>query len=112
MKKIIALLLVLLTVFSVSACSGTSSSSGKSKQENFGLYIKDSEFFYSDLKADSSPQEVTSRLVDDEKRKKEDLAYYGSVLAAYTYVSADGSLIFFPDKVIRRLIMFSRSPFP
>lgn len=98
MKKIIALLLVFATMLTLCACGGTNSSqtSGEKKQANYGLYIKDSEFFFTDLKNDA--WQISSRLVDDEDLKDEELAIYGSILGYYTSASPDGSIIFFPDK--------------
>lgn len=99
MRKVISLLLVLATVLTLSACGAATSSTasgGEEKRANYGLYIKDSEFFFTDLKNDA--RQVSSRLVDDDDLKEEELAIYGTVLGYYTSVSPDGSVIFFPDK--------------
>lgn len=99
MRKIISLLLVLATALTLSACdaaTSSTSSGGEGKRANYGLYIKDSEFFFTDLKNDA--RQVSSRLVDDDDLKEEELAIYGTVLGCYTSVSPDGSVIFFPDK--------------
>ena len=98
MKKIVSLLLVLATMLTLSACGGTTStSSGEEvKKANYGVYIKDSELFFTDVKNDA--WQISSRLVDDEDLKDEELAIYGSILGYYTSASSDGSIIFFPDK--------------
>lgn len=98
MKKAFSLLLALAMMVTLCACGGQSPSTleQKQKQASYGLYIKDSEFFFTDLKNEA--WQITSRLVDDKDIKDEDLAVSGNVLAAYTKVSSDGSLIFFPDK--------------
>ena len=100
MKRYIVLMLAFALVLSLCACgTGQSGQSApaEEKRPDAALYIKDSEFFFTDLETES--WQVTSRLVDDEDIKDEDLAYYGSTLAWYTHVSGDGSLVFFPDKV-------------
>ena len=100
MKKIIALLLAFVVMSTLCACggAGSSASSGADrKQADYGLYIKDAEFFFTDLKNDA--WQITARLADDEDAEDEEMAVYGSVLSYYTTVSSDGSLVFFPDKV-------------
>ena len=98
MKKIISLLLVLATMLTLSACGSTTSTSPgeEVKKANYGVYIKDSEVFFTDTKNDA--WQISSRLVDDEDLKDEELAIYGSILGYYTNASSDGSIIFFPDK--------------
>lgn len=99
MKKAISLLLAIVMTLSLCACEGQSSSTSKQakKQSPYGLYIKDSELFFTDLKNEA--WQISSRLVDDEDIDDEDLAIYGYGLAAYTKVSSNGSLVFFPDKI-------------
>lgn len=74
------------------------SSGGKAKND-FALYLKDSEIFFSDMKKDSEAWQLTSRLVDTEDIDDEVLAYFGYTLGMYTCVSEDGKYIFFPDKI-------------
>lgn len=74
--------------------------SGGSKAKNdFALYLKDSEIFFSNLKKDSEAWQLTSRLVDTEDVDDEDLADSAYTLGMYTCVSEDGKYIFFPDKI-------------
>ena len=82
------------------ACGGAKSSASskeEQKQVNYGLYIKDSEFFFTDLK--NEPWQISSRLVDDDDIEDEDLAFSGNKLSYYITVSSDHSIVFFPDKV-------------
>lgn len=99
MKKAISLLLAIVMMLTLCACDGQSSSTSKQAQKHpsYGLYIKDSELFFTDLKNEA--WQISSRFVDDGDIEDEDLAIYGYGLAAYTKVSSDGSLIFFPDKI-------------
>ena len=100
MKKNIALLLALTMMLTLCACGGAkspASSEEGQKQVNYGLYIKDSEFFFTDLK--NEPWQISSRLVDDDDIKDEDLAFSGNKLSYYITVSSDNSIVFFPDKV-------------
>jgi len=98
MKKFTAFLLALVILLTLCACGDTQSeaSSEPEKTANYGLYIKDSEFFFSDLKSEA--RQLSTRLIDDDDIKDEDLAFLGNGLSLYTYVSGDGSMIFFPDK--------------
>ena len=100
MKKNIALLLALTMMLTLCACGGAkspASSEEGQKQVNYSLYIKDSEFFFTDLK--NEPWQISSRLVDDDDIKDEDLAFSGNKLSYYITVSSDNSIVFFPDKV-------------
>lgn len=100
MKKNIALLLALAMMLTLCACGGAKSSVSSEegqKQVNYGLYIKDSEIFFADLK--NEPWQISFRLVDDDKTKDEDLAFSGNKVAYYINVSSDNSIVFFPDKV-------------
>jgi len=68
------------------------------KEASYGLYMKDEEMFFSNLKQGKELQ-VTSKLIDA------DFDYPGfelevaSGIGQYTTVTEDGSLIFFPDKI-------------
>lgn len=100
MKRVFSLLLVFIMMLSLCACSGTqpsTQSESEKKQANYGLYIKDSELFFTSLESDS--WQLSKRLVDDESIEDKDFAVQGYTIAYYTTVSADGSLVFFPDKI-------------
>ena len=88
----IAVVAVLILV--ISLISG----GGKTKND-FALYLKDSEIFFSDMKKDSEAWQLTSRLVDTEDVDDEDWADSAYTLGMYTCVSEDGKYIFFPDKI-------------
>lgn len=90
----VAVVAVLILVISLFSGGG-----GKGKN-NYALYLKDSEIFFTDLKKGSKAWQVTSRLVDTDDVDDGDLAgYYAVVLGLSTYMSEDGKYIFFPDKV-------------
>lgn len=69
------------------------------KANNYGLYLKDEEIFYSDLKKNSDAWQVTSRLADSDYIDAAELASERYTLADYTYISEDGKYIFFVDKL-------------
>lgn len=71
---------------------------GKSKND-FTLYLKDSEIFFSDLKKDSEAWLLTSGLVDSEGVNNNDLKHAANILGSFIYTSEDGKYIFFPDKI-------------
>lgn len=71
---------------------------GKAKND-FTLYLKDREIFFSDLKKDSEAWQLTSRLIDTEDFDDGDPSCYEYTLGINTYVSEDGKYIFFPDKI-------------
>lgn len=72
---------------------------GAKAENNYALYLKDSEIFFTDLKKDSEAWQLTSRLVGTDEVDDKDLADAGYRLGLYTYMSEDGKYIFFPDKV-------------
>lgn len=80
------------------------SGGGKAKND-FTLYLKDIEIFFSDMKKESDAWQLTSRLVDAEGFDDWDLAIansgyiLGMYTGMYTCVSEDGKYIFFPDKI-------------
>lgn len=90
----VAIAVVVLLIIAISALSG----SGKSA-ENYALYLKDSEIFFSDLKKDGEVWQLTNRLVDSDDLDDEDMAEAGYMLGMYTHMSEDGKYIFFPDKI-------------
>lgn len=78
-------------------------SGGKGKQEkNYALYIKEGALFYSDLKANSKPLEITSELAGD-SFSEDDLYDIGSNFERYGYVrvSSSGKYIFYPENIER-----------
>lgn len=87
---VVAVLILVISIFS--------GGSGKA-DNNYALYLKDSEIFFTDLKKDSEAWQLTSRLVDSDDVDDDDLANAGYYLGLYTYMSEDGKYIFFPDKV-------------
>ena len=87
---VIAVLILVISLFS---------GSGGKAENNYALYLKDNEIFFTDLKKDSEAWQLTSRLVDTDEVDDEDLADAGYQLGLYTYMSEDGKYIFFPDKV-------------
>ncbi len=72
---------------------------GKNRQDNHLLYVKDNEIFYRDLSEDTSAVALTSQLLDSDKITTENLAVSGYTLGMMTYISRDGKLLFFPDKM-------------
>lgn len=73
---------------------------GKAKND-FTLYLKDSEIFFSDLKKDSEAWQLTSKLVDDEDVDDRYLASNEGtyILSSCICTSEDGKYIFFLDKI-------------
>jgi len=86
---VVAVLILVISLFS---------GGGKAKND-FTLYLKDSEIFFSDMKKDSEAWQLTSRLVDSEDVDDDVLAYAASTLGSYICTSEDGKYIFFPDKI-------------
>ncbi len=76
-------------------------SKGSDAERPYGLYIKDREIYFTDFARNSSPWQITNRLVDapSDEVSSEDLKNAGRYLGVYTCISEDGKLIFFPDKV-------------
>lgn len=87
---VVAVLILVISLFS---------GGGGKAENNYALYLKDSEIFFTALKKDSEAWQLTSRLVDTDDIGDEDLANAGYQLGLYTYMSEDGKYIFFPDKV-------------
>lgn len=68
-------------------------------KNNYALYLKDNEIFFTDLKKNSKAWQLTSDLFDtDYEGSTKELAEAGYGLSCYTYMSEDGKYIFFPDK--------------
>ncbi len=89
----VAFVVVLILVISMISGGG-----GKSKN-NYALYLKDSEIYFTDLKKNSEAWQLTSRLIDTDNMNDQSLANSGYTLGRYTYMSEDGRYIFFPDKI-------------
>lgn len=94
---IIGVAVIAVLIFIISALS----SGSKKPKNNYALYLKDSEIFYSNLKKSSDPWQLTTRLVDNDDGNVSNITLISSAyrLGAYTYMSEDGKYIFFPDKV-------------
>ncbi|MCM1083494.1 MAG: zinc ribbon domain-containing protein [Clostridium sp.] len=78
----------------------------KKTESNYALYLKDSEIFFSGLKKDNEPQQLTSKLIDLDDAysdyfdiDNEFFADEGEDIGSYTYISEDDKYIFFPDKI-------------
>lgn len=67
------------------------------KTNDYALYIKDEEIFFTDLKKKNEPWQLTNRLLDF---NIDDMMKYGGnlLISRSTYISEDGKLIFFPEK--------------
>jgi len=89
---VVAALVVVILLFS---------GGGGKAQNNYALYLKDNEIFFTDLRNGSEAWQLTSRLVDAKNVPDEYLARAGYPLGICTYISEDGKYIFFPDKVGR-----------
>ena len=92
----VAAVAVLAIVISLVAGAFGGGSKGSS-QNNYALYVKDMEIFFSDLKKDE-PQQLTARLADSDYMDESDLAYSQYELAYLTCMSEDGKYLFYPDK--------------
>lgn len=68
---------------------------GGGSKGNYGLYLKDSEIFYSDFSGD--PMELTSRLTQSFSGSS--LSSYAGQLADYIAFSENGKRVFFPDRL-------------
>jgi len=86
---VVAVLVLVIALFS---------GGGKAKN-NYALYLKDSEIFFSDLKKNSDAWQLTTRLDDSGEIANELMYEAAGNLSSYTYMSQDGKYIFFPDKV-------------
>lgn len=65
---------------------------------NYTLYIKDGELFYTDI-SDIEPWQVTENLAGVSGMGDSSLKSMASSLGMYTYLSKDGKTIFFVDKI-------------
>ena len=83
----IALVLVLVIVLSILL-------SGGGHNNNFALYIKDGEMYFTNI-SKIEPWQVTTRLVEDDSIVKDSFVY---TLGNYTHLSKDGKILFYVDK--------------
>lgn len=74
-------------------------SRGGKSDNNYALYLKDKEIFFTDLKKGSEAWQLSSRLVDTDDIDNEDLANSGYYLGLCTCMSENGKYIFYPDKI-------------
>lgn len=96
MKKAVSLVLLLAVALSLCACGGSASTAGE-KHADYAMYIKDSELYFNDLKNGSV--QLTSRLLEDGDMEESDFEKYEKLFSGYIYVSPDGKLAVYPDKI-------------
>ncbi len=97
--------LIALVILAISFFGGRGGSGA-----NYAMYLKDKEIFFSDLKKNAKPRQLTSRLVNgDYNPSNEDLEDAGRNLAYYTVVSKDGKTVFYPDKVDDSVSVYYKS---
>lgn len=89
---VVAVLVLVISLFS---------SGGEKGENNYALYLKDSEIFFTDLKKDSEAWQLSHRLVDIDKYEidNEDLAYCGANYGDLIHINETANLAFYPDKV-------------
>ncbi len=90
----LALILVVAILLSILFSAGN--------KNNFAIYIKDGEMYYTGLlKID--PMQVTSRLIsydfDEDENENEELSQMSYSLGMYTQLSSDGKILFYVDKI-------------
>ncbi len=85
----------ILAVFLMVAIIIISVTLGGNKVQNYGLYVKDNEMFYTGVSR-IKPWQVTEELSEDDLQGQSSVA---SVLSAYTHVTEDGNTIFFVDRI-------------
>lgn len=71
---------------------------GRNSDNNYAIYLKDSEIFFSDLRKNHEARQLTARLLDTDDLDNEDIADMGYQFNLFTCISEDGKYIFFPDK--------------
>lgn len=102
-KKAIMLGAIAIAAVAVIAIIIALLSGGKGKENNFLLYLKDEEIFYSDLGKDLEGWQLTSHLIDsDIEVDSNTFANFtdsGYALGIMTHMSNDGKTLFFPDKI-------------
>ncbi len=86
---IIALIVIILLVSIFSGGRGV---------DNYALYLKDREIYYTDFTREGV-KEITTRLLNDNSISASDMAYEGSSLGSFIAFSKDGNRIFFPDRL-------------
>lgn len=90
----IGIIAVAVLVFIISAISGEK----KMPKNNYALYVKDQEIYFSDLKKSHEPLEVTSKLFDS-NIDNESIVGEAYDLLHEVVLSDDGKYLFFPDKI-------------
>lgn len=85
----VAVILVLVILISIFSSTGS--------VNNYSLYIKDSEMFYSEMPKGKDPVEVTSRLYSGASNYE--LSRIAYQLGAWAHMSADGKKLFYVDKL-------------
>ncbi len=75
------------------------SGGSKESKNNYALYLKDEELFFTDLKKNSEEWQLTSRLIDTDDISESYLANEKKQFSLFTDMSEDGKYIFFPDKM-------------
>lgn len=85
----VAVILVLVILISIFSSAGS--------VNNYALYIKDGEMFYSEMPKGKNPLEVTSRLYSGASNYE--LSRIANELGAFAHLSADGKRLFYVDKI-------------
>lgn len=85
----VAVVLVLVILISIFSAAGS--------VNNYSLYIKDGEMFYSEMPNSKKPLEVTSDLYSGASNY--DLSRLANKLGAFAHLSADGKRLFYVDKI-------------
>lgn len=75
------------------------SGGSKKSKNNYALYLKDEELFFTDFKKNSEEWQLTSRLIDTDDISESYLANEKKQFSLFTDMSEDGKYIFFPDKM-------------
>lgn len=71
--------------------------SGGGNNNNYALYLKDDEMYFTN-NSKAEPWQVTTRLFDDGS-SEDDLADYAYEIGEYTYLTDDGKILFYIDKI-------------
>ena len=86
----VALILVVVILVSIIASAGS--------VNNYALYIKDGEMYYSEMPKGKDPVEVTSKLVDSGSDSNYYLSYNAYSFGNAAYLTKDGKKLFYADK--------------
>ena len=99
LKPILFGVLALVVIAAIAVAIILFTGGGAKGKLNYALYLKDNEIFFSDLKKDSKPWQVTSRFLDTDEVSNSTLSQIGYYMGMLTYMSPDGKYLFFPDKI-------------